>query len=71
MKKLSFEEHQEHQKKKGIVVLRNPSHTRSEELARRRNSSHDYQATIPALVKEELGKYIPAGRFKNIPAGNR
>lgn len=68
---MSFTEHQAQQKKKGITVLRNPENTRSQEMARRKQLNADYQATMPALVKAELGKYIPAGRFKNIPAGNR
>lgn len=66
MKKLSFTEHQEQQKKRGIIVLRDPSNTRRQEMDRRKQLNNDYQATLPELQKSELGKYIPAGRFKNV-----
>lgn len=74
MKKLSLKEHQEQQREKGIMVLRDPENTHSEEMARRKKAYHDYQDTMPKLIKQSFlmtGKYIPAGQYKNIPQGNR
>lgn len=72
--KLSFKEHQAQQRKKGIIVIRNPENTHKQEIARRKEDYHGYQDTMPKLVKEELtmnGKYIPAGQYKNLQPHNR
>lgn len=79
-KEMTFQEHQAHQKKKGIEVLREPGATRTEEMARRKDLREGWAIAQADLTKEMMegktlrlktGKYVPAGRFKNIPAGNR
>ncbi len=37
-----------------------------EAMKDRRQKYNDYLATIPPLVSAELGKYIPAGQYKNV-----
>lgn len=80
MQKEEFEFHQKKQAEKGIQVLRRPGSSRKEEMARRADLREGAAISLPELTLQEMqgktmrlktGKYIPAGRFKNVPAGNR
>lgn len=76
----SFKEHQVEQKKKGIDVQRVWGATREQEMTRRADLREGAAISLPELTLQEMqgktmrlktGKYISAGRFKNVPAGNR
>lgn len=68
-------------RKKGTTqVLRNKNATRKEEMERRKDLRDGWGIAQADLTKDMMegktlrlktGKYVPAGRFKNIPAGNR